>query len=210
MPTKEFESLAQDHLNALYRTALRMTRNEHDAQDLVQEAVLKAFRNFDQFQKGTNFKAWIFRIMTNTYINQYRKKVKEPAFTDFSLIEPIYEEIVKEPVHFSMAEIDSLRENLSDEVALALDHLAPEHRLVFLLATVEDFSYQEISKLTDCPIGTVMSRLFRARKLLREQLWNYAQKQRIVSAKQNSQSLSISSPPKDLSLEERSSYHEMS
>lgn len=185
---EEFENLAQEVLNPLYRTALRMTRNEHDAQDLVQEAVLRAFKNFEKFQKGTNFKAWIFKIMTNTYINQYRKKAKEPPLTDFALVEPIYEEITREPVHFSMDEIDTLREKLSDEVTEALDALAPEYRLVFLLSTVEDFSYLEISQLTDCPIGTVMSRLFRARKLLRESLWNYAKKERIIQSAGNSDS----------------------
>jgi len=178
---QEFEARLQEHMNALYRTALRMTRNEHDAEDLVQEAVLKAFRHYRQFEKGTNFKAWIFKIMTNTYINQYRKKVKEPPMTDFSNVEAVYDEISKDESQFSLDEIELLREKLSDEVIQALDRLAPEYRLAFLLAAVEDFSYEEISKLLDCPVGTVMSRLFRARKSLREYLWNYAAQNRLIA-----------------------------
>lgn len=177
---QEFEGLVQEHLNALHRTALRMTRNEHDAEDLVQEAVLKAFRHFDQFEKGTNFKAWLFKIMMNTYINSYRKKVKEPPMTDFASVEPVYEEIVKESTQFSLDQIEILREKLSDEVSEALDRLPSEYRLVFLLAAIEDFTYQEISELVGAPIGTVMSRLFRARKMLREELLNYAKKYGIV------------------------------
>jgi RNA polymerase sigma-70 factor (ECF subfamily) len=177
---QEFEALVQEHLNALHRTGLRLTRNEHDAEDLVQEAVLKAFRHFDQFEKGTNFKAWIFKIMMNTYINSYRKKVKEPQMTDFASVEPVYEEIVKEPSHFSLDQIEALKEKLSDEVSIALDRLPQEYRLVFLLAVIEDFTYQEISELVGAPIGTVMSRLFRARKMLKDELLNYAKKHGIV------------------------------
>ncbi|MBI1884425.1 MAG: sigma-70 family RNA polymerase sigma factor [Chlamydiae bacterium] len=177
---QEFETLIQEHFNPLYHTALRMTRNEADAKDLVQEAILKAFRNYDKFEKGTNFKAWIFKIMTHTYINQYRKKSKEPPLTDFSTVEPIYEEIVKEQPSFSLDQIELLRDQVEDEVSVALDHLPPEYRLVFLLATVEDFSYQEISEVVGCPIGTVMSRLFRARKFLKEELFSYAKERGIV------------------------------
>jgi RNA polymerase sigma-70 factor (ECF subfamily) len=176
----EFEGLVQEHLNALHRTALRITRNEHDAEDLVQEAVVKAFRHFDQFEKGTNFKAWLFKIMMNTYINSYRKKVKEPPMTDFASVEPVYEEIVKESTQFSLEQIETLRDKLSDEVSEALDRLPSEYRLVFLLAVIEDFTYQEISELLGTPIGTIMSRLFRARKMLREELLNYAKQNGIV------------------------------
>jgi RNA polymerase sigma-70 factor (ECF subfamily) len=177
---QEFENLIKEFLNPLYRTALSMTRNEFDAHDLLQETVLKAFRHFDQFQKGTNFKAWVFKILVNTYINIYRKKTKEPPFTDFSTIEPVYEEIVRENQEFTLKEIDALREKLSDEVSQALDHLPEEYRIVFLLAVMEDFSYQEISNLVGCPIGTVMSRLYRARKVLKDELWNYAKKNGIL------------------------------
>ncbi|MBI1870121.1 MAG: sigma-70 family RNA polymerase sigma factor [Chlamydiae bacterium] len=176
----EFESLAQEHFNSLYHTALRMTRNVEDAQDLVQETILKAFRHYSQFEKGTNFKAWIFRILTNSFINQYRKKSKEPPITDFTSIEPIYEEITKSTTQFSLGEIESLREKLSDEVKLALDKLPDEYRMVFLLSVIEDFSYQEISEILSCPVGTVMSRLFRARKILREELFNFAKKNGVI------------------------------
>lgn len=177
---QEFEDLAGEHLNALHRMALRITRNTHDAQDLVQETVVKAFRHFCQFQKGTNFKAWIFKILVNTYINKYRKKVKEPPMTDFASVEPIYDQITQEARQFSLDEIDAMREKLSDEVSEALDRLPSEYRIVFLMAAVEDFSYREISELLNCPIGTVMSRLFRARKLLREALWTYASRNGIL------------------------------
>ena len=181
MKGKNFEGLVQEHFNLLYRSALRMTRNEFDASDLVQEAVVKAYRHFEQFQQGTNFKAWIFKIMINTFINDYRKKSKEPPMTDFASVEPIYEEIRQEPHSFNIEDLDSLKEKLSDEVTEALDRLPSEYRVVFLMAVLEDFSYQEISDLLNCPIGTIMSRLYRARKMLREELWNYAKKNRILS-----------------------------
>ena len=168
-----FEKIAFEHLDRLHGTALKLTRNAAEADDLVQETYTRAFQHFGQFEQGTNFKAWIFRILVNTYINGYRRKGRAPALVDFTEMEPVYEEAVQE-TSFLNQPVSSLYERLDDEVKQALEKLPEEYRVVLLLASVEGFSYEEIAKMVGIPIGTVMSRLFRARALMRRNLVEYA------------------------------------
>ena len=154
----EFEGLYQEQLPALLRTARRMTRNESDAEDLVQETLVKAYKAFDRFQKGTNFKAWVFRIMTNTFINIIRKKKNAPGQSDVENLD-----VFDSEKDLAMPLID-LNEDLHDEVKHALESLPDNYRQVLILNSVEDFSYKEIAKILDVPMGTVMSRIHRARQ----------------------------------------------
>jgi len=169
---KAFEELAYPLLDSAYRTALRMTGQPASAEDLVQEAFLRAFRGFAQFQRGSNFKAWLFRILTNVFLNDYRRKSREPQTADFSETDPA------DPAPGSPAiraeEIEAIRTHLGDELSRALDRLPSDFRLPFLLSTFEEFSYKEIAEILEIPIGTVMSRLFRARRMLRSELLEYA------------------------------------
>lgn len=163
----EFEALALPLADALYRTAYRMTGSAASAEDLVQEAYLKAFRAYGRFEKGSNFKAWIFTILSNAWINEVRRKSHGTAVTDFAEAEPAAE---AEAAHFTAEEVDRLGEHLGDEAARAIAKVPGEFRLPFLLSTFEDLSYREIAAAVGIPIGTVMSRLFRARRILREEL----------------------------------------
>ena len=169
---KAFEEIAYPLLDSAYRTALRMTGQPAAAEDLVQEAFLRAFRAFDQFERGTNFKAWLFRILTNAFLNDYRRKSREPQTTDFAEVEPA--DPATEGSEFKAEEIEAIRAHLGDEAVRAIDRLPPDFRLPFLLSTFEGFSYKEIAAILDVPIGTVMSRLFRARRLLKIDLKEYA------------------------------------
>ncbi len=175
---QEFEAIAFVHMNALYNTALRMTRNELDAEDLVQDVYVRAFRFFHKFERGTNFKAWIFKILTNTYINQYRKKIKQPQKVDFEKIKHSFTEKPSRNGKFdkvlNQEEGGFYEELFDDEIQEALFQLSDEFRMVVLLADVEGFSYKEIAQIMECPIGTVMSRLSRARKQLQNILKDYA------------------------------------
>lgn len=175
-----FEAEAFEHMDALYRTALRMTRNAKDAEDLVQETYLRAFRFYAQYQQGTNFRAWIFTILVNTFTNQYRKKVKQPPMVDFAQVEALYQDLEKEPHYLRLADLDRVQERFSDEVKEAVERLPEDYRLVFLLAALEDLSYKEISEIAGCPIGTVMSRLFRARQALQRDLYDWARDEGIL------------------------------
>src|SRR5688572_2906655 len=163
----EFEAQALPLADALYRTALRMTGDSASAEDVVQDAYLKAFRAYGSFEKGTNFKAWIFTILTNSYINEYRRKSHAATVTDFAEAEPAGE---LEVVHLKAEDVDRLGDHVGDAAAKALSKVPPEFRLPFLLSTLEDLSYKEIAGVLGIPIGTVMSRLFRARRILREEL----------------------------------------
>ena len=167
-----FEELAYPLLDSAYRTALRMTGQPASAEDLVQEAFLRAFRAFSQFERGTNFKAWLFRILTNVFLNDYRRKGREPQTSDFSEAEPA--DPAPETGQFKAEEVEAIRARLGDETSRALDRLPSDFRLPFLLSTFEGFSYKEIAAILGIPIGTVMSRLFRARRLLKIDLKEYA------------------------------------
>lgn len=182
---KEFEGLAFNHMNSLYSTALRMTRNELDAEDLVQDVYVRAFRFFHKFEKGTNFKAWIFKILTNTYINQYRKKSRQPLQVAFEKVDYTLAGI--EESNSQKQTFDELNYNgiFDDEIQAALAQLSSEFRMVVLLADVEEFSYKEIAEIIGCPIGTVMSRLSRARRQLQAQLREYATKHGFINKSKN-------------------------
>ena len=178
----EFDSLIKPHLNSLYSTALRMTHNQNDAEDLVQETMYKAFRAFDQFQRNTNFRAWAFRILVNTYITAYRKAIRQPTKISYDDLEEFYlYKKLDESISLQENSKEDFLENLfEDDVKDALENLPYQFRLVVLLCDVEGFSYNEIANIIDAPLGTVMSRLYRGRKLLQRYLWGYAKKRGYV------------------------------
>lgn len=164
-------------MSQLFATAMRMTRNRSDAEDLVQETYLKAYRAYERFEEGTNLRAWLFRILTNNYINTYRKKQRRPQESDLGEIQDLYlyrrlggEQMSQR----SQSAEDALFEEITDQVILdALDTLPDQYRTAVLLADVEGFAYKEISEILEVPIGTVMSRLHRGRKRLQEQLYEF-------------------------------------
>lgn len=181
---ERFERDALQYLDQLYAAALRMTRNPADAEDVVQETYAKAYASFHQFTPGTNLKAWLYRILTNTYINSYRKRQREPQLSDGENVEDW--QLARAESHTSSglksAEMVAL-ENLPDtDVKGALQQLAPDFRLAVYLADVEGFSYKEIAEIMGTPIGTVMSRLNRGRTQLRNLLAEYARDRGIKRA----------------------------
>jgi RNA polymerase sigma-70 factor (ECF subfamily) len=177
---KEFEHEAVPHMDVLYNYALRMTSNPDDAKDLVQETFLKAYRFWDKYEKGTNIRAWLFRIMKNSYINRYRKETKEPETVDYNDIQNFYHTI-----RYESSDPNDLQEKifgglLEDDVAHALESLPEDFRTVVILCDIEGLSYEEIAEFVNCPIGTVRSRLHRGRHMLRAKLFEYAKKRGYV------------------------------
>lgn len=174
---ERLEAEALTHLDALYRTALRLSRNPQDAEDLVQEAYLNAFRSLDRFEEGTNLRAWLFRILNNAFISQYRRRKRRPSssiedVTEYYLYDHLAEGgVAPKPEN---PEREVLSRIGDDAVLAALEELPVEFRQVELLADVEGFSYREIADILDIPIGTVMSRLYRARRRLQKLLWEEA------------------------------------
>ena len=168
-----FTDVAMEHMPGLYSAALRMTRNAADAEDLVQETYLKAYRSYGSFTEGTNLRAWLYRILTNTYINSYRAAQRRPEVTDVEDVEDLY--LYKRlsnvsPDQGRSAEDVALDSFTDDDVKAALEALPEAFRMAVLLADVEGFSYKEISEITDVPIGTVMSRIHRGRRALQKAL----------------------------------------
>ena len=173
-----FEADAMQYAPQLYSAALRMTRNPADAEDVLQETFLKAYRGYHTFKAGTNLKAWLYRILTNTYINKYRKAQRRPSEVELGELEDFYlYKRMGEPGGAGAAESaeDEVMESIVDaDVKAALEALPENFRLPVLLADVEGFAYKEIAEMLDIPIGTVMSRLHRGRKALQKRLWDFA------------------------------------
>jgi RNA polymerase sigma-70 factor (ECF subfamily) len=180
---KEFSELINPHLSSLYSTALRMTRNRNDSEDLVQDTLFKAFRALEQYQRNTNFRAWIFRILVNTFITSYRKAIKQPQKVSYDNMEEffLYKRLDETVALQETSKEDFIENFFDDDVKEALESLPYQFRLVVLLCDVEGFSYNEIANIIEAPLGTVMSRLYRGRKLLQRYLWNYAKERGYIS-----------------------------
>ncbi len=173
---QDFNDEIIPHLDALYNFGLRLTADPNDAEDLVQDTIVKAYRFFSSYEKGTNAKAWLFRILKNSYINNYRKKSKKPQEVDYDEVATFYETIRDERTETSDLEDKMFRELIDDDLSEALDSIPEDFRTVVLLCDVEDFTYEEIANMLDVPIGTIRSRLHRGRNLLKAQLMDYAAK----------------------------------
>ncbi len=181
-----FEAQVGQHLDGLFGAALRLTRNRADAEDLLQETFLRAWRSFHTFQQGTNVRAWLYRILMNAHIDGYRKSSREPEIVDQDDVDEFYlYSKVHESDEYQRAgnPEEILLTNLMDaDVKGALESLPESFRTVVLLADIEGFSYKEIAEILGIPIGTVMSRLHRGRRQLQVKLWDYARRARYVDA----------------------------
>ncbi len=180
----DFADQAMEYMPALYAAAMRMTRNKADAEDLVQETYLKAYRAFGGFQAGTNLRAWLYRILTNTFINIYRAKKRRPEENDLDDVEDLY--LYRrlgglEAAAAGRSAEDEVLERLTEgEVKAAVESLPEQFRMAVLLADVEGFQYKEIAEILDIPIGTVMSRLHRGRRALQKSLFEFGVQRRLV------------------------------
>jgi RNA polymerase sigma-70 factor (ECF subfamily) len=186
-----FAELAMPHMSSLYTAALRMTRNPADAEDLVQETYLKAYRAFHTFQEGTNLKAWLYKILTNTFINSYRSKKRRPEQTELDDVEDLYLYRrlggLEAATAGRSAEEQVLEHFTEADVKKAVESLPEQFRMAVLLADVEGFSYKEIAEILDVPIGTVMSRLHRGRKALEKALFDFGMQRGLVAPVAESQ-----------------------
>lgn len=178
---EEFIREAVPHMDLLYNYSLRMTGNPDDASDLVQETYLKAYRFWDKYEKGTNIRAWLFRILRNSYINRYRKETREPETVDFDEIQNYYASIRSETSDEHDLQRKMYGATLSDDVARALESLPEDFRTAVILCDIEGLTYEEIAEFVDVPIGTVRSRLHRGRKLLQAKLFEYARQQGYIT-----------------------------
>ena len=173
---EDFEALVIEHVSLLFAVAMKMTRNKDDAEDLVQNTVVKALRFRHKFEPGSYIKAWLLTILRNTFINEYRRNSRRPITVELTGTEPSHDKSIEPSIPFLRKEKkrEHLLECLGDNVKASLDSLPDEFRTPVIMADLEDSSYQEIADHMGCPIGTVMSRIHRGRKLLREQLRSYA------------------------------------
>lgn len=172
---KIFEAEFLPQIDALYTFAFHLTLNEEDANDLVQETYLKAFRFIEKYREGTNAKAWLFKILKNAFINQYRRKSKRPTQVDYEEVINYHEEEGSQYSSYQDLREEMFQHMMGDEVTEAIESLPVDFRVVILLCDIEGFTYEEISKIVDIPIGTVRSRLHRARNMLKEKLRKYAE-----------------------------------
>lgn len=193
-----FEADARPHLDTLYGNALRLTRAPTDAEDLVQDTLVRAYRFYDRFEAGTNFKAWLLRIQMNTFVNRYRRSVRERQVFEGPMAKPVGEGVMSRASMRGLTDPDgdAERKLIAREIARAFDELSEEARAMVLLADVEELSYKEIAEIVGCPIGTVMSRLHRARKQLQLSLRAQAVELGIISEDDEEE------PAELLSLEE--------
>lgn len=174
----QFEEIAFEHMDALFSKALKMTRNPTDAEDLIQETYFRAYKSYQQFKPGTNFRAWIFTILTNNYINDYRKKMRTPHHVELDQVQHrvSYQEAERKKSNpDEESNPDTYEDWFDDHVVKALSSLSHDFRQVVLLADVQGLPYKEIAKKIGTPVGTVMSRIFRGRKTLRRKLASYAE-----------------------------------
>jgi len=176
--TRLFEEEFMPYLDALYNFAYKLTLNEDDAKDLLQDTCMKAYRFINSFEKGTNAKAWLFRILKNSFINDYRKKSKAPAMVDYQDVESYYNSDKGDSSREITVDLraETVRDKLGDEITIALNSLDVDFRTVIILCDLEGFKYDEMAKILDIPIGTVRSRLHRARNMLKVKLAVYAAK----------------------------------
>jgi len=169
-----FDGEFMPHIDSMYNFAYKLTFDEDDSKDLVQDTYMKAFRFISSFQKGTNSKAWLFRILKNSFINDFRKKSKQPAKVDYQEVENYYNSDDIDESKTVDLRVETLKDMMGDEVSIALNSLAIDFRTVIILCDLEGFTYEEMAKILDIPIGTVRSRLHRARNLLKQKLSSYA------------------------------------
>jgi RNA polymerase sigma-70 factor (ECF subfamily) len=176
-----FEEQVLPHRDALYNYGLKLTKEESDAEDLVQETFLKAFRFYDKFEQGTNIKAWLFMILKNTFINMYRKTSKQPTKVDYDDVQNFYDNIKPEEIKTEHTSDDAFGKLMDDEITEAISDLQEDYRTVIILSDIEGYTYDEIAEFIDRPVGTVRSRLHRARKMLFTKLYDYASENGYVS-----------------------------
>ena len=180
----DFTSGRLPYRDQLFKSALRMTRSVEDAEDLIQETYLKAYKYYDRFAEGTNFKAWLFKIMKNTFINSYRKKKLQPPKVDFDDVQEGLEETLLDAMQVSSIDPESgvLASEMDHEVLQTLVELPHDYKMVVLLADLEGFSYKEIADILEVPVGTVMSRLYRGRRMLERTLLRYGRRYNYLTA----------------------------
>ena len=177
---QHFETEAMPHMSALYGMALKYTHNETEAEDLVQDALIKAYNSFDSYEEGTNCRAWLFRILTNTFINKYRRSKRERAYVDKVLTEYLEDSsLTSESADKSLESLETEEATsesfaFSDEIIHALNAISNEFKSIVILADLQEMSYKEIAEKLHIPLGTVMSRLFRGRQMLKKSLTTYA------------------------------------
>ena len=180
----DFTSGQLPYRDQLFKSALRMTRSVEDAEDLIQETYLKAYKYYERFAEGTNFKAWLFKIMKNTFINSYRKKKLQPPKVDFDDVQEGLEETLLDAMHDSSVDPENgvISSEMDHEVKQTLLELPHDYKMVVLLADLEGFSYKEIADILEVPVGTVMSRLYRGRRMLERTLLRYGRRYNYLSA----------------------------